>query len=356
MSEQHNNNLNVSISTGTIVRVALVGILIFAIFKLQILILAILTAIVIASFVGSAVHKMKRFIKNRTLAVFLIYIVTITILIVLSSIFIPVFVDEMSSLVAQLKNYIPNSSVLNTFQSESIVGAKDVIGTISKNGSIGDVIKSTQGLVDTFSGGLFDIVGKAFGGIFNLFIIIIISFYLSIKENGIESFLRVIVPGKEEEYVVNLWKRTERKIGLWMQGQMLLGLIIGLLTFLGLTIIGVEYSLVLSIFTAICLLIPFGIFVALTVTTIFAYISNGVAVAAVTALFYFILHQFENYLIAPLIVKKVIGISSLVVILAVLVGAYLAGVWGVILAVPCAVALFEFLDDVEKKKILSKTN
>jgi predicted PurR-regulated permease PerM len=57
-----------------------------------------------------------------------------------------------------------------------------------------------------------------------------------------------------------------------------------------------------------------------------------------------------------LIVKKVIGISSLVVILAVLIGAELAGFWGIILAVPFAVALFEVFDDIEKKKILARNN
>lgn len=351
-----NHNLNVNISTGTIVRVALVGLFILAAFKLSVLILSILTAIVIASFVESAVHKLKRFIKNRTLAVFLIYIITTALFVGLSSVFIPVFIDEMSTLVEQLGNYIPDGSLLNTFQPSSISGAKDVVGTISRNASIGDVIKSTKNLMDTFSGGLFDIVGKAFGGIFNLFIVVIVSFYLSAKENGIESFLRIIIPGKEEEYVVSLWKRTERKIGLWLQGQMLLSLIIGVLTYLGLTIIGVKYSLVLSLVTAVFLLIPFGIFIALAIATVFAYINGGVMIAALTALLYIVLHQFENYLIAPLIVKKVIGISSLVVILAVLVGASLAGVWGVILAVPCAVALFEVFDDIEKKKILARNN
>ena len=48
-------------------------------------------------------------------------------------VFIPVFIDEMSSLVSQLSTYIPNNSILNTFQTESISGAKEVVGTISKN-------------------------------------------------------------------------------------------------------------------------------------------------------------------------------------------------------------------------------
>ncbi len=354
--KENNQNLNISISTGTLFKVVLVGFLVYFLVKLRILLFSILIAIVIASFVGSAVNRLKKYIKNRTLAVFIIYIITMLFLAGLFSVFIPVFMDEMSRLVSQLGNYIPHNSILNGFQSSNISGAKEVVGTIYKNASLNDVIKSTQNFVNTFSGGLFDVFGNAFGGLFNLFIITIISFYLSIKENGIESFLRIIIPRKEEEYVVRLWKRTERKIGLWIQGQMLLGLIIGLLTYLGLTIIGVKYSLVISLITAVFLLIPFGIFIAMAIAVMFAYINGGVTIAFLTALLYMILHQFENYLIAPLIVKKVIGISSLVVILAVLIGADLAGVWGVILAVPFAVALFEIIDDIEKKKILAKEN
>jgi len=346
----------INISIWTILKIAFMGLLIFAVIKLKILILAVLTAIVIASFVGSAANRLKRFIKNRTLAVFLIYILTGLILTGLFSIFIPVFINEMSTLVSQLGSYIPHTSILNSFQTSTISGAKNVVGAISKNASLEDVIKSTQNLVDTFSGGFFNVIGNAFGGLFNLFVVIIISFYLSIKEDGIESFLRIIIPGRKEEYAVKLWKRTERKIGLWIQGQMLLGLIIGVLTYLGLTIIGVEYSLVLSLITAIFLLVPFGIFIALFIATFFAYINGGITIAIFTALLYLILHQFENYLIAPLIVKKIIGISSLVVILAVLIGAELAGVWGVILAVPAAVVLFEIIDDIEKRKILSREN
>ena len=179
---------------------------------------------------------------------------------------------------------------------------------------------------------------------------------MSIKEKGIEGFLRIITPADSEEYVIGLWQRTEHKIGLWIQGQMLLGIIIGVLAYLGLTILGVKYSFVLALMTAFCELIPFGIYIAVIPAVLFSYLSGGVYLSIMSFILYFILHQFENYLIYPLIIKKVIGISSLIVILALLIGAELAGFWGVILAIPSAVCLLEFLDDVEKKKILARNN
>jgi len=354
--DSHPQKIDINVSNGTIVRIILFGFLVFALFKLYNIILIILTAIVIASFVEYAVVKMKPYVKNRTLIVFIIYSLTISILVALSSIFLPVFIEEMSLLVDSIGKYIPNQSLLNTFQPETITGVKEVVSSISSNSSISDVIKSSQHFINSISGGFFNVFGQAFGGILNLILIFILSLFFSLTERGVENFLRIITPEKQEEYVIKLWQRTERKIGLWFQGQVLLGLIMGVLIYLVLTIIGVKYALVLALLTAFCELIPFGIFVAMIPGAIFAYLDGGVTMSAITLSAYFILHQFENYLIYPLIVKNVIGISPLVVILSVLIGGSLAGFWGIVLAIPVAVCLLEFMDDIEKKKILSRNS
>lgn len=354
--ESHNKHIHVNISNGTLIRILLFGLLIFALVKLWSLVLVILTSIVVASFVESAVKKLKRFIKNRTVAVFAIYTVSILAVVGLFSVFIPVFIHEMSALVSSLGRFIPDSSILNTFQSDTISDAKGVVKSISHNGSLVEIVRSTQNLMQSISGGFFNAFGSAFGGVFNMVLILIISFYLSIKEKGIENFLKIITPDKQESYVIDLWQRTERKIGLWIQGQMLLGIIVGMLVYLGLTILGVKYSLVLALVAAFSELIPFGLLLATIPAVVFAFLDGGTSLAFMVCGLYLIIQQFENYLIAPLIVKKVIGISPLVVILSVLIGGQLAGMWGIILAIPCTVCLLEFLEDVEKKKLLSKLN
>lgn len=341
----------ISISNGSIIRVILFGLVFFALAKLTNIILIILTSIVIASFIGFAVKKMKKYIKNRTLAVFLIYFCSFAIVVGLLSVFVPVFIQEMSTLVSQLGKYIPESSILNTFQPDAITGAQGVVTTISHNASLGDVIKSTQNLVSSLSGGFFNIFGQAFGGVLNLLLIIVVSFYLSVTEGGIQNFLRIVTPANHEEYIIGLWQRTEHKIGLWMQGQMLMGTIVGMLTYLGLTIIGVKYSFVLALLVVVAELIPFGLILAAIPGILFAYLDGGVTIAVITTVMYVIIGQFETYLIYPLIVRRATGVSPLVVIISLLVGATLAGFWGVILAIPCAVCILEFLDDLEKKKV-----
>lgn len=349
MDDLH-QDLKIDISIKSIIRILVAIFLIYVLMKLTNIILVVLTAIVIASFVEAALNKLKRYVKNRIFAVFLMYLLVIGIFVGMAYVFVPVFVSEMSALVESLAQYIPNNSIFNTFQTETLSGAKDVVNSISSNASLGELISNIKLLIESLSGGFVEIFGKAFGGVINLGLIFIISFYLSISKDGVENFLRIITPINKEEYVIGLWKRTQKKIGLWIQGQMLLSLIIGILTYLGLTILGVKYSLVISVITALFELIPFGIFISVIPAVVFSYLSGGVTLSILTALLYFILHQFENYLIYPLIIKKVIGIPPLVVILSVIIGWQLANFWGVILAIPVAVFLFELLNDLEKKK------
>ncbi|KKP72909.1 MAG: Permease [Candidatus Nomurabacteria bacterium GW2011_GWB1_35_20] len=194
----------------------------------------------------------------------------------------------------------------------------------------------------------------AFGSVFNVILIVLISFYLSIQEKGIEKFLRIILPIKYEEYAVDLWERSRRKIALWMKGQMLLGILITILTYLMLSLMGIQYALLLALIAGIMELVPYGILVALIPAFSFSYLSGGLSSALMVTGAYIILHQFEVFLFSPLVIKSVVGLSPLVVIIAAVVGFELGGFWGLVLAIPVAVFIMELVSDLEKKKISSK--
>lgn len=355
MPENHKNQPLI-ISTGSIFRFFLVAILFFVIYYLRDVVLVVLTSIVLASFVSIVSNRLVKRKFNRVFSVVLIYFVSIGIFAGLFYVFIPVLIDEVSSFSGLASDYLPKSNILNSLQGGTVADVKDVVLNISHNAALSNILTSIRSLVSGLSGGFLGTLGTAFGGFINLILIIVISFYFSIREGGIENFLRIIIPIQHEEYAIDLWRRTERKIALWVRGQLLLGLLVGVLTYLGLSILGVRYAFILAITAAIFELIPFGYTLASIPGIIFAYMDGGLTLALMVAGFYLIVHQFESYLLQPLVVKKVIGISPLVVILSLLIGFQLAGFWGVILAIPVAVVLLEFTDDLEKKKILNKLN
>lgn len=337
----------VAIETKTLIQIALFGLIILLLILLSDLVVILLTSIVLASFIESIVAQFSQYKIPRSLVVIVVYLVSIAVVAGLFYLFVPVFVNELSGLLNSA-SATGDVGILSGISSNTLSGARDFLSTLSGGFSASELFYSIQDLVSSFSGGFLGGANYLFGNITNLILIAVVTFYLSIEPNGVEYVLRIITPIQHEAYVINLWKRTERKIGLWLQGQILLGLIVGLLAYLGLTILGVKYSLLLALVAAVFEIIPFGIILAALFAIGFAYIEGGVGAGLKVLALYVIIQQFENYLLQPLIVKKVIGISPLVVILSVIAGAQLAGFWGVVLAVPVAVCLLEYISDLER--------
>jgi predicted PurR-regulated permease PerM len=355
MSEKKNIT-SISISTGTMIRMVLVVVGFILIYFLRDLVLVVLTSIVIASFMEAAANHLRKIKMGRVSAVIILYIVTLLSLAGIFYLFAPLLITEIYNFSTFLSGYIPNAPFLNYFQNTAFSGAKDVVANLSHSLSLTSLLSISKDFITNLSGGFFQVLSVAFGSIFNVIMIIFISFYLSIQEKGIENFLRVVVPPQHENYAVDLWQRTSHKIALWIKGQMLLGLLIAILVYLVLSLIGIQYALLLAIITGLLELIPYGFLMAMVPAIGFAFLTGGLASALMVTGAYLIIHQFETYLLAPLIVRRVVGLSPLVVILAVLIGFQLAGLWGLILAIPSAVCLMEFFNDVEKKKIFTKAN
>ena len=218
---------------------------------------------------------------------------------------------------------------------------------------LGDLIRSIQDVSSNVSNGFVKIISAIFGGLLSFVLIVVLSFYLLVQEDGVANFLRLITPIKHEKYVIDLWKRSQRKIGQWMQGQVLLGVIIAVLLYLGLTILGIKNALLLAVFAGFMEIIPvFGPILSAIPAILMAFVGGGFTSAILTMGLCTIVQQFENHLIYPLVVKKVVGVSPIIVILALIIGAKLAGFLGIILSVPMVSALMEFVDDIERKKLL----
>ncbi|MEI8130716.1 MAG: AI-2E family transporter [bacterium] len=324
----------IQVSERSIVYGVLFIVFLAMLYYLRELVYVFLTSIVIASFVESAVRRFHKHGVRRTIAVMIIYFLVLLICGGLLYLFIPVFLSQFGQFSSFIDKYLPATTSLGT----------------TDGFNVSNIFQNFQSLASGETGGALQTAIALFGGLFNFVILIVLSFYLSINDKGIETFLRIVTPARYSDYAVDLWYRTERKIGLWFQGQLLLALLVGVLIYLGLLIFNVQYSLLLALLAAVMELIPFGIILA-SIPAIAAGFSGHSATGAFeVAGLYLIVHQFELNLISPLIVQKVVGVSSLMVVLSLLVGLKLAGFWGVVLAIPATVLLMEFLADVKKKK------
>jgi predicted PurR-regulated permease PerM len=263
-------------------------------------------------------------------------------------VFAPPLLDEVTNLLASAPKYIDSIDLWSPVSDRGLLSPA-TIEQLSPNFSLKEVVTEFKSGLTSATAGLWQTLSFIFGGMFNFILIIILSFYLAVQENGIASFLRTITPVKHEKYVLDLWRRSQLKIGLWMQGQLLLGLIMAVLVYLGLTILGVKYAFILALLTALAELIPlFGPIMA--AIPALAFIDGGSSSGLMVLGLYAILQQFENHLIYPLVVKKVVGVPPLLVILSLIIGMQLAGFLGIILSVPIAAAVMEYVNDIEKEK------
>jgi predicted PurR-regulated permease PerM len=342
--------LTVHISFPTIIKTVVFLLFIYTLFLLKELVIIILTSIVIASAVDPFTRALQRIRIPRPFAVGIVFSALIATIVSVVYLFVPVLIEQFSGFILTIPDFLQRLDFLaqgNTYFSEL-----NILGDIQVQLQSVDIISTIKAALFGIGGGVVNTAGALFNSVTQLVLITVISFYFAVQEKGIEDFLRVIIPLKNEAYAIDLWKRSQAKIGKWMQGQIILGLLMGVLTFLGLWAIGLrEYALFLSILIAFAELIPlFGPILAMIPAIFLGFTVGGPEIGLQVTGFYIILQQLENHVLVPLVNKKLVGVPPLMVILSLLIGASLLGFWGLILAVPLAAAILEFTRDVLKRK------
>ncbi|OHA25840.1 MAG: hypothetical protein A3D56_01115 [Candidatus Taylorbacteria bacterium RIFCSPHIGHO2_02_FULL_45_35] len=373
----------VNITSGTIVRAILVVVFFAFLYFVRDLVLVVLTSIVIASAIEPIIKFAARHKVGRTGSVIITYAGLGSLVAAVFYFFLPVLLSDLSNFLATVPKYADSIALWNPLSvqdvttSEKVVNglslgvdqSKDLVDNFSLNSlfqnsaspkavpegggaSLTEIINSFRDAMSNFSDGFVKILSTIFGGIFSFVLIVVLSFYFAVQENGIESFLRIVTPARQEKYVVGLWKRSQEKIGFWMQGQLLLGVLVGVLVYLGLTVLGIKNALLFAFIAAVFEIIPiFGPILAAIPPIASAFADGGVTAGLLVAGLFIIIQQFENHLIYPLVVKKLVGVPPILVILALIIGAKFAGFLGILLSVPAASIIMEYFHDVERRKI-----
>ncbi|KKW19257.1 MAG: hypothetical protein UY63_C0017G0034 [Parcubacteria group bacterium GW2011_GWA2_51_10] len=343
----------ISITFGTIIKTILLVLAVWFLFYLRDILLIVITAVVIASAIEPAVRSLMRRKLPRLISVILVYLIMFAAFFSIFYFFLPSVLEDLSTFVSSLPAYLDAINSLGAFSEYARIVGAPIPNDISAS-TIMESIRSALGFGGAF-GGAFQAASAIFGGVFSFILIVVFSFYFALVETGVDDFLRVVTPLKYQEYALDLWRRSQRKIGLWMQGQLLLAVIVGVLVYLGLTVLGVKHALTLAVIAAVFEIIPvFGPILAAVPAVMIALVDGGVTLGLLTVALYIIVQQFENHLIYPLVVTRVVGVPPLLVILALIIGAKLAGFLGVLLSVPAAGTIQELVKDFQKRRAFEK--
>ncbi|MEK7173645.1 MAG: AI-2E family transporter [Patescibacteria group bacterium] len=346
----------IEISTGTLLKIIVFVLGLAALYIVREILLILLLSIVIASAINPAIRRLQSYRFPRPLAVLALYVLTAALFAFVFYLLVPPLVGELRNFATTFTALLENTLMQVRERLSSFYSYAPEFVSMPAESLTDKLNKFINNNFFTVFSASSSVGSSLFGGVFSFVLTVVLSFYFAVQENGISNFLKVVTPREHEQYVEDLWTRSQQKIGKWLQGQLLLGVLVGVLVYLGLTLLGVRYALILALLAAVFELIPlFGPILAAIPGVLLAFL-QGPILAVWVVLLYVIVQQMENHLIYPLVVRRAVGVPPLVVIISLLVGGKLAGFIGLVLAVPVASALLEYVNDVVKQKTIFDNN
>lgn len=331
---------NVNISTVTIIKIVLIGLAIWFLAAVSQVLVIVFVALVLAAAIDPWITRLERLGMARGWAMAIIFVGAAALLSLIVILFVPLVVDQLGKFTQAFPKLYER--VFSLYQNNQDSVALETIqkGLENLNAALSDVTKGIFSSVFGFFGGLVSVIG-----------VLVLTFYMTLEEKGMKRIAIDLAPAKYRPYLIQLFNRIEDKLGDWLRGQLILGLIIGTLTLIGLLLLKVEFAVVLALIAGVTELIPIiGPFIGAIPAVIVAFSQDPILALFVMGL-YVVIQQLENNLIVPRVMSKATGLNPVIVIVAILVGGKLAGITGVILAVPTMIIIMTFLEDfLEEKK------
>lgn len=231
----------------------------------------------------------------------------------------------------------------------------EFVQDLSRQGALGNAgflvpaleefLSVLQDRVGGLTSNVFGFISQIFGGILSFLLVVLFSFYLSLRRNEIEKSILSITPEKHHDHVKDLIRRIQRRTGRWMQMVVVLATFMGVAVFVMMTIMGVEFALTLGILAGVLELVPYvGPFIA-GALILAAGSTQSVAIGLIALGLYILLQQVEQAFIIPLVMSRTLQLSPLAILLSIVVGAELAGLWGIVISIPLVLTLREVMKD-----------
>jgi predicted PurR-regulated permease PerM len=290
----------------------------------------VLFLVAIAYLISAAVSPFAVLIHKRGvprgLSIILVYLLVIAALIGAGVLMVPPLVSESVKFYTKFPDYFANvarglqidTSVLN--QNLQSAGA--------------EILKTMVSLVSN---------------VIEFVTVFILSIYISFERINFKKYLITMFGEARGERIENIMTKMEQKLGLWVRGQFLLCFLIGLATYVGLTLLKFPYAVPLAVIGGILEIVPNIGPILSAAPAVVIGLSNSTFMGLTAVALYFIIHQSENYLVVPRVMGQAVGLSPLAIIIVLLVGGSLMGGIGVILAIPVFLMVQTIVEELGKK-------
>lgn len=324
-------NLKIEISWASLWKVLAMSAAALLAYRLREVVVAILLSIFISTALSGAVSKLEKFKIPRILGTIMVFVASLSVVAFLTYTVLPIAIIELNSLLTSFNG--ATSKILGTETASSIsqLVSPDL-------GNLAQILLSGKAP-------LLDVIGIFLGGATYFFTILVLSFYLTVSHNGVRDFIRAILPRSIESGVISIYERTTRKIGKWFNAQLVLCSIVGLVVGSILWIMGVKYALVLGLLAGVFELVPvIGPIFSGAIAVVIAS-ADSTSLGIYTLILFLVVQQIESNVLVPLVMRKAIEIHPVIILISLLGGIKLAGLSGMLLAIPVAVVAVELIEN-----------
>lgn len=331
------NATAIDISSKSLAKIALFVLGIWILWTIRDIIALFFVVLIIVAALSPIVEKMSQYIP-RALAILIIYIVILGLIAGAISLLIPPLITQIQNLARELPYFawsiLPHG-----------INVTDIIGIGQKS------LTDAASQIGNFSSQIYSTTLGFFEALIAGFTVIVLSFYLLLEEHSARKLLMSFAPLEQKGRYSQILHLIGQKIGAWLRGQLVVGLVVGLVDGIGLLIIGIPYALTLGIFAGITELIPYiGPIIGAIPGVLIAFLISPLKGLIALAL-YVLVQQLESNFLVPKIMQRAVGLSPVIIILALLIGAKLAGIVGVMLAIPVAAVILVIVQETTKNKV-----
>jgi predicted PurR-regulated permease PerM len=332
-----------ALSTRAIVRIVLtvcatVGLL-YVLYLVRSVVLLLFISVFLAVALGPAVDFFQRGPVPRGAAILVVYVLMMGSVVGVGLLVVPPIVDQVQQLSDDIPGYLDDLRRNDTFRQYD--DKYDITQKLNEQAAL---LPSKLG---DAAGALRSITVGVFSTILQLVTVLTMTFFLLLEGKGLASFLmRLRGPEKEGKYRA-IAGDIYRSTAGYVAGNLIISVCAGLSAYVVMSILGVPFAVPLAVLMAFLDLIPLvGATIGGVVIGIVTAFHDFPSDTIVWLLFFIIYQQVENNVLQPLVYKRTVNVSPLLVIVAILIGSSLLGVLGALVAIPVAAAIQIVVKDV----------
>lgn len=297
-------------------------------------------SIVVAAALRPAVKGLSRYLPYSA-ALVVVYLSILGSIVSMMVIVVPIVVSEVSNFLISLPEIVKSVQPILGFFFD--VASRSGLGVDLPSQMNSVLAKAPEMLPEIIS-----LPGRVLGAFFGVFTVMALSFYWLLTRDQTLKYLVSFLPEERRGTVLECVDLAEQRLGAYVWGLLIASAVLGVLTFIGLSLLGVRFALLLALFTAVVEIIPIiGPFIA-AVPILLTATSQSLMLGIATLVFFLVVQQLEGYVITPAVQQRVVRLSPFVILLVILLGGSLAGITGALLAIPTALVLATVLDVVQK--------